>query len=76
MKFYEAILHEIGVFIISSIVSKQAESILLEVQPNQPEYAEAKRLLNFFSYFKPIQPTEIPPTSIIREFLGGSSFNY
>lgn len=68
--FNTALLYEL------SVLKQQAESILLEVQPNQPEYAEAKRLLNFFSYFKPIQPTEIPPTSIIREFLGGSSFNY
>ncbi len=68
--FNTALLYEL------SVLKQQAEPILLEVQPNQPEYAEAHRLLNFFSYFKPIQPTEIPPTSIIREFLGGSSFNY
>ncbi len=68
--FNTALLYEL------SVLKQQAEPILLEVQPNQPEYAEAKRLLNFFSYFKHIQPTEIPPTSIIREFLGGSSFSY
>jgi uridine kinase len=68
--FNTALLYEL------SVLKQQAEPILLEVQPNQPEYAEARRLLNFFSYFKPIQPSEIPPTSIIREFLGGSSFNY
>jgi uridine kinase len=68
--FNTALLYEL------SVLKQQAEPILLEVQPNQPEYAEARRLLNFFSYFKPIQPIEIPPTSIIREFLGGSSFNY
>ncbi|TRX66175.1 nucleoside kinase [Carboxylicivirga sp. M1479] len=68
--FNTALLYEL------SVLKQQAEPILLEVQPNQPEYAEARRLLNFFSYFKPIRPNEIPPTSIIREFLGGSSFDY
>ncbi|MCG8582563.1 MAG: nucleoside kinase [Bacteroidales bacterium] len=68
--FNTALLYEL------SVLKQQAEPILLEVQPNQAEYAEARRLLNFFSYFKPIQPSEIPPTSIIREFLGGSSFSY
>ncbi|WP_430813598.1 nucleoside kinase [Carboxylicivirga sp. RSCT41] len=68
--FNTALLYEL------SVLKQQAEPILLEVQPNQAEYAEARRLLNFFSYFRPIQPSEIPPTSIIREFLGGSSFSY
>ncbi len=68
--FNTALLYEL------SVLKQQAEPILLEVQPNQAEYAEARRLLKFFSYFKPIQPHEIPPTSIIREFLGGSSFDY
>jgi uridine kinase len=68
--FNSALLYELAV------LKPYAEPILLEVQPNQTEYAEAKRLLKFFSYFKPIQPREIPPTSILREFLGGSSFTY
>ncbi|MBS2212006.1 nucleoside kinase [Carboxylicivirga mesophila] len=68
--FNTALLYEL------SVLKQQAEPILLEVQPNQPEYAEARRLLKFFGLFKPIQPNEIPPTSIIREFLGGSSFDY
>jgi uridine kinase len=68
--FNSALLYELAV------LKPYAEPILLEVQPNQREYAEAKRLLKFFSYFKPIQPREIPPTSILREFLGGSSFTY
>lgn len=66
-----ALLYELAV------LKPLAEPILLEVQPNQPEFSEARRLLKFFSYFKPIlKQNEIPPTSIIREFLGGSSFNY
>jgi len=68
--FNSALLYELAV------LKPYAEPILLEVQPNQPEYSEANRLLKFFSYFKPIQQREIPPTSILREFLGGSSFTY
>ena len=68
--FNTALLYELAV------LKPYAEPILLEVQPNQPEYSEAERLLKFFNYFKPILPKEIPPTSILREFLGGSSFTY
>jgi uridine kinase len=68
--FNSALLYELAV------LKPFAEPILLEVQPNQPEYSEATRLLDFFSYFKPLKHTEIPPTSILREFLGGSSFSY
>lgn len=53
-----------------------AEPILLEVAPNSPAYGEARRLIKFLSYFKPLDTTTVPPTSIIREFLGGSSFQY
>jgi uridine kinase len=68
--FNSALLYELAV------LKPFAEPILLEVQPNQPEYSEATRLLSFFRYLKPLKPTEIPPTSILREFLGGSSFSY
>jgi len=68
--FNSALLYELAV------LKPFAEPILLEVQPNQPEYSEATRLLGFFRYLKPLQPTQIPPTSILREFLGGSSFSY
>jgi uridine kinase len=68
--FNSALLYELAV------LKPFAEPILLEVQPNQPEYSEATRLLGFFRYLKPLKPNEIPPTSILREFLGGSSFNY
>ena len=53
-----------------------AEPILNSVPRNAPEYAEAYRLLKFIRYFIPIQDKEIPPTSLLREFLGGSSFKY
>jgi uridine kinase len=68
--FNSALLYELAV------LKPFAEPILLEVQPNQPEYSEATRLLSFFRYLKPLKPNEIPPTSILREFLGGSSFSY
>ena len=68
--FNSALLYELAV------LKPFAEPILLEVQPNQPEYSEAIRLLGFFRYLKPLKPNEIPPTSILREFLGGSSFIY
>ena len=68
--FNTALLYEL------SVLKPLAESILLEVQPNQREYSEATRLLKFFSYFKTIQTFDIPPTSILREFVGGSSFRY
>ena len=43
---------------------------------NCEEHAEAYRLLKFLRYIKPIPETQIPPTSLLREFLGGSSFHY
>lgn len=59
-----------------AVMRHHAEPILRQVPENCPEYAEAIRLLNFLSYFTPIQDNEIPPTSLMREFMGGSSFTY
>lgn len=59
-----------------AVIKQYAEHILMEVQSNNPEYSEAKRLLKFFSYFKSMDSRGIPPTSILREFVGGSSFLY
>lgn len=53
-----------------------AEKILREVPDTVPEYDEARRLLKFLDNFIPIAPDGIPPTSILREFIGGSSFRY
>lgn len=53
-----------------------AEKLLREVPDTVPEYDEARRMLKFLDNFIPIAPDEIPPTSIIREFIGGSSFKY
>lgn len=68
--YNSALLYEL------SILKLHAEPLLRKVKPNQPEYNTAQRLLKFFSYFIPVDDHEIPPTSIIREFLGGSSFDY
>jgi len=52
------------------------EPLLLDVQPENPLYGEVKRLLRLVALFKPLEPREVPPTSILREFIGGSSFHY
>ena len=57
-------------------IKSQAEPLLDQVPENCPEYAEAYRLLKFLRYIKPIPEAHIPPTSLLREFLGGSSFEY
>ena len=58
------------------VMKDYAESILRGVHGDVPEYAEAYRLRKFLSYFKPISSTLLPSTSLLREFLGGSSFKY
>ena len=57
-----------------AVIKEQAETVLRQVPTNVPEFAEASRLLRFLRYFKPISDSTIPSTSLIREFLGGSSF--
>ena len=59
-----------------AVLRTHAELILASVQKNCPEYSEAHRLLKFIHYFIPVSDKEIPPTSIMREFVGGSSFKY
>ena len=59
-----------------AVLRTHAEVILSSVPKNCPEYAEAHRLMKFIHYFLPISDKEIPPTSIMREFVGGSSFKY
>jgi uridine kinase len=68
--FNSALFYELGV------LKKHAEPILKEIYPIFEEYSEAQRLLKFLSYFQDIPEKEIPPTSILREFLSGSSFKY
>lgn len=59
-----------------SILKTFAEPMLKAIPPYYPEYPEAKRLLDILSHFLPLSPTEVPMTSILREFIGGSSFTY
>jgi Uridine kinase len=68
--FNSALLFELAV------LKRYVEPLLMAVPQNCDEYSEATRLLRFLSYFYPIYDREIPPTSLIREFLGGSSFRY
>lgn len=68
--FNSAIMYELAA------LRKYAEPILIQVPKTSPEFAEASRLLKFLSYFSYINDSEMPPTSLLREFLGGSSFTY
>lgn len=68
--FNSALLFEIPA------IKKYAEPILMEVPQDHPEYSEAHRLLKFLRYFGTIQDNDIPTTSVLREFVGGSSFLY
>ena len=58
-----------------AVMRNHADPILRTIPKNCPEYAEAHRLLKFIHYFTAVPDNEIPPTSLLREFLGGSSFS-
>jgi len=68
--FNSAMIYELAA------IRRHAEPILLQVPRTAPEYSEAYRLLKFLRYFNYITDRELPPTSLLREFLGGSSFRY
>ncbi len=59
-----------------AVIKRQAEPLLEQVPESCQEYAEAYRLRKFLKYINPIPEDQIPPTSLLREFLGGSSFKY
>ena len=59
-----------------AVLRTYAERFLLQVPRTSPAYTEAYRLLKFLSMFAPVFPDEVPHTSILREFIGGSTFNY
>ena len=59
-----------------AVLRNHAERILATVPKNCTEYSEARRLLDFLAFFAPVSDKEIPPTSLLREFVGGSSFKY
>lgn len=68
--FNSAMIYELAA------IRRHAEPILQQVPRNVPEFSEAYRLMKFLSYFNYITDRELPPTSLLREFLGGSSFRY
>lgn len=68
--FNSAMIYELAA------LRRHAEPILMRVPRTVPEYSEAYRLLKFLNYFNYITDRELPPTSLLREFLGGSSFRY
>jgi uridine kinase len=68
--FNSAMIYELAA------IRQHVEPILMQVPRTVPEYSEAYRLLKFLSYFNHITDRELPPTSLLREFLGGSSFRY
>ncbi len=68
--FNSALLYELAV------LKPLVEPLLRQVPENREEYSVARRLLRFLEYIVPLQDKELPPTSVIREFLGGSSFTY
>ena len=70
------VMFNTSLFYEISVIRPKIEPILREVPDTEPEYGEACRLLKFLDNFIPISPDEIPPTSILREFIGGSSFKY
>lgn len=65
-----------ALFFEISILKQFAEPLLLDVPDTEPEYSEARRLLMMLDFFLPLNHTEVPPTSVLREFIGGSSFKY
>ncbi len=67
--FNSALVYEL------SILKQFAEPLLFRIQPDQPEYEEAKRLLKFLDYFVGVTSENIPKNSILREFIGGSYFD-
>lgn len=68
--FNSSLIFELGV------MKNYAEPLLRQVPHNNPLYGEAYRMLKLLGYFEPIPADQIPPTSLLREFLGGSSFHY
>ena len=68
--FNSALIYELAV------LRNYAMPLLESVHENRPEYAMASALAKFLQFFEPISDKELPPTSLLREFLGGSSFKY
>ena len=76
---YQELADEIintALFYELAVLAPIAQPLLRNVPKTEPEYAEAKRLLKFLTYFIEIPSDTVPPTSILREFIGGSAFTY
>lgn len=59
-----------------AVLRATAEPLFLDIPPESPSYSQARQILRTLSFFAPLDPKEVPPTSILREFIGGSSFQY
>ena len=58
------------------VLAKYAKPLLKEIKSDEPEYSEARRIISFLEYFEEIDETPIPNNSLLREFIGGSVFDY
>ena len=68
--FNSSIVYELAV------LKEYAMPLLEEIKPEEPEYAEAIRLINMLKYFETITPEYVPTNSLLKEFLGGGNFKY
>ena len=68
--FNSSMVYELGV------LAKYAKKLLREIKNDEPEYSEARRIITFLEYFEEIDETPIPNNSLLREFIGGSVFDY
>ena len=75
VKYPYGVPHSALIFELS-VLKRHAEPLLQQVPKSCAEYTEAYRLLNLLAYVEQIPEKEIPPTSMLREVLGGSSFRY
>ena len=69
-------MHPPSLFYEIAVLKPYAEPLLREIPNTRPEYATAQGMLKFLDNFHPIVTDEIPPTSVLREFVGGSAFKY
>lgn len=70
------VIFNTGLLYEFAVLKRFAWSLLEEVTPTEPEFAESRRMLEFFHHFSDGDTVAIPPNSLLREFIGGSSFNY
>ena len=66
----------LGRYLDRAVLKPLVEPLLMHIKPSDPEYAEARRLQEFLIHFLAIPKDHVPPTSILREYIGASSFTY